>query len=109
MGNSSLSACPSYIAEQVEWKSGSIFDGLRPGYFNTYQDLQGDKSFREFLLRHMDSDYALLFVQSAVEDVDSLLKGLPKLQADDPELLEQVRASVTRIEKCVSAGVNVCM
>lgn len=122
MGNSESSSCPSYIAEQVEWKSGNIPEGVSVPYpstgpstltanstgpYSTYEDLQGDSGLKEFILRNIDTDFVSSFVSSAAADSESLLKGLPKLQAQDPELLEEIRASVARIELCVTAGVNV--
>jgi hypothetical protein len=110
MGNSVSDLNQLYPEDQLQWKVGSIADGVpAPSVTNesTYENLQGNSEFMKYLMQNIDSDALVGSIISAADDHSVLLKGFDKYNAADPELAAANQSLLENIHLCASAGIDV--
>jgi hypothetical protein len=110
MGNAVSDSNLLYTEGQLQWKTGSLTDGVpAPNVTNeaTYENLQGTSDFKEYLMQNIDSDALLASIISGTEDNSVLLKGFDKFHAADREIMIANQSLLENIHLCSSAGVDV--
>ncbi len=111
MGNSISESDPLHISESIKWKSGAITESV-PATFEhskatTYELLGLSSEFKEYLVRHLDSDYLITSLLASAEDNNLLLQGIEKFKGVEPELADELQQLMENFEQCISAGIDV--
>lgn len=111
MGNSISEGNPLHIADSIKWKSGAISESV-PAPFDrskctTYELLGLSIELKEYLVRHIDSDYLVSSLLASAEDHNLLLQGIEKFKCVEPELVEELQQHMENFEQCISAGIDV--
>lgn len=111
IGNSAAEGSPLYVTENIKWKTGAISESVPAPFeqskLTTYEQLGLHSEFKEFLLRHIDSDYLVSSVLVSAEDNSVLLEGIEKYKQVDAELISELQQQMENFEQCISAGIDV--
>lgn len=110
MGNAVSETSPLYTADELKWKSGAVADSIPSlgiGKVTTYENLHASAVFKDYLIKHIDSDYLISSIMSSSDDDAILLKGIEKFKNLEPEWIDSLHKLVENFELCTSAGINV--
>lgn len=109
MGNTASELNPLFTADELVWKTGAFADGTPApiGSSTTFEGLQANTVFKDYLLKHIDSDHLVSSIM-AMADLDVLLlKGIDKYKELEPEWVESLQSLVENFQLCTTAGIDV--
>lgn len=109
MGNTTSESNPLFIAEELDWKTGALADSIPApiGGLTTYEGLRASTVFKEYLMKHIDSDYLASSVMNMADVEAALLKGIDKYKELEPEWVESLQNLVENFQLCTAAGIDV--
>lgn len=109
MGNASSELNPLFSADELNWKSGTLSDSVPApiGNVTTYEGLKANTVFKDYLLKHVDSDYLASSIMTMGDGEIAFLKGIDKFKELEPEWIESFQGLVDNFQLCTAAGIEV--
>lgn len=109
MGNITSESNPLFIADELDWKTGALVDSIPApvGGLTTYEALRASTVFKEYLMKHIDSDHLASSVMNMADVESALLKGIDKYKELEPEWVESLQNLVENFQLCTAAGMEV--